>query len=237
MKLDIGEEASAYIGVSHEVFGVRNSSEDRAMDLHNNLEGLKAADEANGEKSRLRTYVAIELMMERLKSMHLSKIVNIAIASGIFLAGCAPGVGGSITDTILNAQDGFLLSDAFDEPVSEAYVFCEYHDEERGEGLGFKRSDFFSINRNYKTWETHTGIGVKFKDGKEDPTVEWFDPTKIDACPGSDSYKKIDPENPINIEKKIVEFSSAGSSLGEKEVKTLHYQEWKLAPVGSGVKA
>ncbi|WP_156801685.1 hypothetical protein [Corynebacterium mastitidis] len=164
-------------------------------------------------------------MMERLKLTPLSRIAALVFAPGLLVAGCSPGVGGKITDAILNSQDSFRLSGAFDEPISEAYVFCEYHDEDRGEGLGFKESDFFSIKRNSKSWETHTGIGVKFKDGKEEPTVEWFDPTKIDACPGSDSYKKIDPEKPINIEKRIVEFSSAGSSLGEKEVKVVHYQE------------
>ncbi|MCH6196234.1 hypothetical protein MHT86_01810 [Corynebacterium mastitidis] len=168
---------------------------------------------------------AIRLMMERLKSTPLSRIAALVFALGLLVVGCSPGVGGKITDVIINVQDSFHLSDAFDEPISEAYVFCEYHDEDRGEGLGFKEGDFFSIDRDYTSWETHTGIGVKFKDGKEEPTVEWFDPTKIDACPGSDSYKKIDPEKPINIEKEIVEFSSAGSSLGEKEVKVLHYQE------------
>lgn len=176
-------------------------------------------------KGRLRIFAAIRLMMERLKSTPLSKIAALVFVPGLLVAGCSPGVDGKISDVIINAQDSFRLSDAFDEPISEAYVFCEYHDEERGEGLGFKRSDFFGINRNSKTWETHTGIGVKFKDGKEEPTVEWFDPTRIDACPGSDSYKKIDPEKPISIEKEIVEFSSAGSFLGEKEVKLLHYRE------------
>lgn len=193
--------------------------------LHNNLQGIKTADEANGDKEWLRTSAVNGLMMERLKSTRLSKIVNLAIVPGILVAGCAPSVGGNITDVIINSQDSFLLGDAFDETISEAYVFCEYHDEERGEELGFEKGDFFSIDRGYASWETHTGIGVKFKDGKEEPKVEWFDPTKIDACSGSDSYRKIDLEKPIKIEKKVVEFSSAGSSLGEREVKILHYQE------------
>lgn len=83
--------------------------------------------------------------MERLKSTPLSRIAALVFALGLLLVGCSPGVGGKITDVIINAQDSFRLSDAFDEPISEAYVFCEYHDEDRGEGLGFKKGDFSAL--------------------------------------------------------------------------------------------
>ncbi|MGV0438331.1 hypothetical protein ACUY2L_03990 [Corynebacterium mastitidis] len=56
-------------------------------------------------------------MMERLKSMPLSKIAALVFAPGILVAGCSPGVGGKITDVIINAQDSFRLSDAFDKPI------------------------------------------------------------------------------------------------------------------------
>ncbi|WPF66944.1 MULTISPECIES: hypothetical protein [unclassified Corynebacterium] len=138
------------------------------------------------------------------------------------LAGCAPSTGGKITETVLSTQESFSLSEVFEEPIAEAYVFCSYADEERGEELGFDRKSFYSIDRDYMQWETNTGIGIKFRDEEKKPIVEWFNPVKINSCasPG-DSYRKIDPEGPITIEIKKVEFIR----YGEKEVKHLFYRD------------
>lgn len=138
------------------------------------------------------------------------------------LAGCAPDTGGKITDTVLSTQESFSLSEVFEEPIAEAYVFCTYADEERGEELGFDRKSFYSIDRDYMRWETNTGIGIKFRDEEKKPIVEWFNPVKIDSCPSpGDDYRKIDPEGPITIEIKEVEFVQ----YGVKEVKNLLYPE------------
>lgn len=54
MKLDIGEEVSAYTGVSHEVLGVPNGPADCVIALHDNLEGLEVVNETNGDKGQVK---------------------------------------------------------------------------------------------------------------------------------------------------------------------------------------
>ncbi|MDK8451430.1 hypothetical protein [Corynebacterium mastitidis] len=54
MNLEIGEEASIYTGISHGVFGIPNSPEDRAIGALNNISGLKITDEANGDKEQVK---------------------------------------------------------------------------------------------------------------------------------------------------------------------------------------
>ncbi len=151
---------------------------------------------------------------------HIKRYAALALLP--LLAGCSPSTGGKITDTVLSTQESFSLSEVFEEPISEAYVFCTYADEERGEELGFDRKSFYSIDRDYMAWETNTGIGVKFRDEEKEPLVEWFSPTRINSCPSAgDAYRKIDPEGPITIEMEKVKFQR----YGVREVKNLFYPD------------
>ena len=94
------------------------------------------------------------------------------------------------------AHDGepFTIAEAVGDGVERAYVFCPYTDKSTGAELGFDPDDFFAIDDNSYAWETYTGIGVIFDDGRE-PAVEWFDPTDIDAC--SEYSGPLDIHTPI----------------------------------------
>lgn len=113
----------------------------------------------------------------------------------------------------------FTLNGVFGGDVERAYAFCKYSSKEVGEGLGFDPDDFFAVDDNPQKWETYTGIGVIYSDDR-DPYVEWFDPSVIDACPGTiQPGTEIDPNSPIQVEKQTIEFAREG----DKEVAVLKY--------------
>ena len=106
------------------------------------------------------------------------------------------------------AGEPFTLDRVLGGEVAKAYAFCEYTDKNVGAGLGFDPDDFFSMDDNYSAWETHTGIGVRYSDGR-DPEVEWFDPRSVDACPeGKASGEEIDPRAEIGVNKQEREFNA-----------------------------
>ncbi|WPF65745.1 MULTISPECIES: hypothetical protein [unclassified Corynebacterium] len=127
--------------------------------------------------------------------------------------------------TIANAvqeRDSFTLNEIMDSPVKEAHVFCEYADADAAEELGFDRRDIYSIDNNHMAWETHTAIGVIFEDADKEPVLEYFSPTRINACSAHRiSYLELDPDQTISVGVETKEFVR----YGEKQVKVLSYRE------------
>lgn len=146
-----------------------------------------------------------------------SPLSSIVLLAPLVAAGCASHQP-ALAEAALQGST-FALNDVFGGEVDRAYAFCKYTPREVGEGLGFEPDDLFGIDDNPQKWETYTGIGVTYSDGR-DPYVEWFDPRVIDACPGTTQPgTEIDPNVQIHVEKQTVEFSGEG----KKDVAVLRY--------------
>lgn len=76
-------------------------------------------------------------------------------------------------------------------------MFCEYTDADEGAELGFDPDDFYGIDNHPHSWEVVTGIGVIFQDGTQEPLVEWFSPTGINACVKIPPYTRIESDQTI----------------------------------------
>ncbi|WP_301924629.1 hypothetical protein [Corynebacterium glaucum] len=142
-----------------------------------------------------------------------------SLACAAVVTACGSRSVSPIGDAALQA-DSFVLTDILAGDIDKAHVFCEYTSKDTGAQLGFDPEDFFDVDDRSQKWETYTGIGVTYSDGSP-PTVEWFDPRTVDACP--DYYnpgQEIDPRAPITVERKEVQFSDGGTS----EVAVLSYQ-------------
>ncbi|KQB83057.1 hypothetical protein [Corynebacterium oculi] len=131
-------------------------------------------------------------------------------------------------DTISRAveeRESSTLNEIMDSPVKRAHVICQYANRNAVENLGFNSRDIYSIDNNYMAWETETAIGVIFEDEEKEPVLEYFSPTRINACPGNndvqESYLELNPDQPISVGKEKQNFAR----YGEVEVKVLSYRE------------
>ncbi|MEJ4099897.1 hypothetical protein V5S96_05920 [Corynebacterium mastitidis] len=167
--------------------------------------------------------VSSEQKTERFNSTNrnhpLSKYTVIALLP--LLASCSSNEeSGELADTI-HSQSEFSLGDAFDDPVKEGYVFCEYADAESGEELGFDPDDFYGVYNNPHDWEVKTGIGVIFQDDAREPVVEWFAPEQINTCVNVAPYRHLEPGQKITVGTTVKDFTNRG----EAEIKTLSIQK------------
>lgn len=143
----------------------------------------------------------------------------IAVTAAAVLSSCVstPGDHLGLQPAALE-RESFAIADVV-SGAGRAYVFCPYGSREDAARLGFDPDDVPSIDDNYRAWETASGIGVIFADGRE-PAIEWFDPLKVDACaPPVDSGEPLDPFAVVRVEREMREFADGR----EAEIAVLRY--------------
>lgn len=141
------------------------------------------------------------------------------LITAMALGACGAQSPSALEDAALHT-DTFTIADVHGASVDHAYVFCEYTSKETAAQLGFDPADFFDVDDQYRKWETYTGIGVTYSDGTA-PTVEWFDPYTVDACPDYyNSGQEIDPHATIAVKREDVSFTDGSTS----EVALLSYR-------------
>lgn len=116
----------------------------------------------------------------------------------------------------ISKSNHIVLSEVSKKKIDKAYVICPYADQLSFTKLGFREKDIYSIQNNYQAWETHSGLALKYEDGETE--VVYFNPTKIDACPGNPkgSPPEIDPDATIRIDEMTKKFANPDREVAIK---------------------
>lgn len=105
-------------------------------------------------------------------------------------------------------SDEIVLSEVADRDIAQAYVVCPYAEGHTFAELGFDPKSFYSIDNNFRAWETHSGLAIKYQDGSTE--VVYFSPTEIDACSefATGNPPELDPDATIRIKQVQKKFAN-----------------------------
>ncbi|AZA14349.1 hypothetical protein CCHOA_09830 [Corynebacterium choanae] len=116
-----------------------------------------------------------------------------------------------LKETARESQE-FTLNEALSIKVKEAYIFCPYTDWKDGVAKGFSRDQFYSIDDNYKAWETYSGLGIIPAIGDESKVL-WFSPRELNFCPtGYEGLTQLAGNDVITVSVEEKEFADGTTS-------------------------